>query len=222
MRAVSLNGKRAGGFAGRSPAITRKVNRPGAGLRAGCCFLSLAGHVARAVIDSGNQHETDDGEPRDHEGNCEHGVVLSGLRPCSVELRPLRTASPNGSRANGTAAQVTRRRKTSPASVLNDRGLPAGWGHAHDGKFSPCRTRAAGWLLRDPIGRCVSRSRIKNRRSLRKSQMGKNVVQSRKPLAHKKPTSGRKWACVARRCSPGYEVPLPCRWPMERRQKPCP
>ena len=55
-----------------------KLNRPGGTCAPGrCCFLSLSGQRTAAVIGACDEHETDNREPRDHEGNSDHGVVLS-------------------------------------------------------------------------------------------------------------------------------------------------
>ncbi len=50
-------------------------------VRSGPVFVSvLAGQRAAAVVGSRDQHETNDRDPRDHEGNSAHGVVLSVFR----------------------------------------------------------------------------------------------------------------------------------------------
>src|SRR5215204_4841973 len=57
-----------------------KLNRPGVGAPGRCCFLSLSSQRAAAVVGACDEHETDNREPRDHEGNSDHGVVLSVFR----------------------------------------------------------------------------------------------------------------------------------------------
>jgi hypothetical protein len=91
----------------------------------------------------------------------------------------------------GTAAQVTQRRKTSPTSVLNDRG----WKLAPAGLGPPAGFRGIRWgVANSDLG---SRAGA----SFRK-RMGKNGVQSRKPrVLAKNPLPGRKWASAGRtRC----------------------
>ena len=57
-----------------------KLNRPGVGAPGRCGFLSLASQRAAAVVGACDEHETDNREPRDHEGNSDHVVVLSVFR----------------------------------------------------------------------------------------------------------------------------------------------
>jgi hypothetical protein len=69
-----------------------KVDRPGAFSRP-VLFSALADQLAYAVVASCDEHETNNGEPGDHEGNGDHGVDLSVFGPCSGELRPFRGRS---------------------------------------------------------------------------------------------------------------------------------
>ena len=48
-------------------------------------------------------------------------------------------------------------------------GPPASYPGGRIYKLGPCRTWAAGWLHRDPIGRSGLRSRIENRRFLKEN-----------------------------------------------------
>ena len=59
------------------------ARRPSSGR---CCFLSLADRPALAVVTSRDKHETDHGEPGNHEGNSDHcccPFCLQGLAPKS-------------------------------------------------------------------------------------------------------------------------------------------
>ena len=65
-------------------------------------FSVLAGPQAAAVVGPCDQHEADDRDPRDHDGNSAHGVVLSVFRAL------LRRASARSSRKppNGARTKV--------------------------------------------------------------------------------------------------------------------
>lgn len=59
-------------------------------------FRSLTKRLVSPLVASGDQHETNNREPRDREGN-KHVVVLSNLGPCSEELRPFERTIPEPS-----------------------------------------------------------------------------------------------------------------------------
>lgn len=95
-------------FRGESPTIWHHTLRGGKMYRPGgthdcersgpVWFLALADRRAATVIGPCDEHETGDGEPRDHEGNSDHDVVLSVLRALlrgasAVEVRA--TVEPN-------------------------------------------------------------------------------------------------------------------------------
>ena len=89
------------------------MNRPGGARAPGrCCFLSLAGQRAAAVVGTCDEHETDNREPRDHEGNSDHGVApfcLQGLAPksfghSSERLAPAPGRAPGPRRFRGVRA----------------------------------------------------------------------------------------------------------------------
>ena len=78
-------------------------------LRAGLFFV-LAGQRAAAVVDSRDQHERHNRDPRDREGNSDHGVApFFLLGPCSLELRPFNARAPQGEYAQKGAGKTTRR-----------------------------------------------------------------------------------------------------------------
>src|SRR5687767_11600531 len=84
-----------------------KLNRPGGTCAPGrFCFLSLAGQRAAAVVGACDEHETDNREPRDHEGNSDHGVVLSVFRALLRRASAVHRARlPNGARAKLVLAE---------------------------------------------------------------------------------------------------------------------
>lgn len=64
-------------------------------------FSVLADPETAAVVGPCDQHEADNRDPRDHEGNSTHGVVLSVFRALPRRASAVRRASsPNGARAN--------------------------------------------------------------------------------------------------------------------------
>ena len=77
--------------------------------RAGrCCFLSLAGQRAAAVVGACDEHETGNRKPRDHEGNNDHGVApfcLQGLAPKRFG-RSTRTPLERNAREIGSRAGI--------------------------------------------------------------------------------------------------------------------
>lgn len=102
-----------------------KWHRPGGTCAPGrCCFLSLASQPAAAVIGTCDEHETDNREPRDHEGS-DHVVVLSvlgGLAPKSFGHSPrtLPERCMRGIGAGGaevTRLRILRRAKRSPRQL---------------------------------------------------------------------------------------------------------
>src|SRR5687767_6252583 len=105
-----------------------KLNRPGVRAPGRCYFLSLADRPALAVVTSCDEHETDHGEPGDHEGNSDHGVVLSVFR-----------ALPRRASAVQSAVSKRNARNWSSASVML-RAMPA------------CRAGDVTGCLADEIG----------------------------------------------------------------------
>ena len=105
-----------------------KLNRPGVRAPGRCYFLSLADRPALAVVTSCDEHETDHGEPGDHEGNSDHVVVLSVFR-----------ALPRRASAVQRAASERNARNWSSASVML-RAMPA------------CRAGDVTGCLADEIG----------------------------------------------------------------------
>ena len=83
-----------------------KLNRPGGARAPGrCCFLSLTGQRAAAVVGACDEHETDNREPRDHEGS-DHIVVLSVFRALLRRASAVQRArSPNGACAKLVLAE---------------------------------------------------------------------------------------------------------------------
>ena len=82
-----------------------KLNRPGVGAPGRCGFLSLASQRAAAVVGACDEHETDNREPRDHEGS-DHVVVLSVLEALLRRASAVhRARSPNGARAKLVLAE---------------------------------------------------------------------------------------------------------------------
>lgn len=182
-------------------------------------FSVLSGPRARAVGFARHPRETHHGEPADRKGNSDHDVGLSfAWRPCAEALRPLFARSPNRTRETCTAAQVTRRRKTSPASVLNDRGLiDAG---ARLARRDAQAVRIGNWPLPD-FGRRLASARSEGAKrtpaSERQPALPQGKVWERAKGCHpslwnpenKKPTSAWKWA-ASRQRKPGRQVkPLP-------------
>ena len=74
-------------------------------------FSVLAGQRAAAVIDACDEHENDNREPRDHEGNSDHVVVLSvwGLAPKSFG-RSTRIPRTERAQSGAGGAEVARLR----------------------------------------------------------------------------------------------------------------
>ncbi|MDP3072242.1 MAG: DUF1585 domain-containing protein [Opitutaceae bacterium] len=82
------------------------------------CFLSLADRPALAVVTSCNEHETDHGEPGDHEGNSDHVVVLSVFRALPRRASAVQRAhSSNGTHAKVVVGPGAAKRSGAPADA---------------------------------------------------------------------------------------------------------
>ena len=116
-----------------------KLNRPGVRAPGRCYFLSLADRPALAVVTSCDEHETDHGEPGDHEGNSDHGVVLSVFRALPRRASAVQRALQNGARARWSSAPVMLR--AMPACRAGDVTGCLADESGSPGRLRPCNIR---------------------------------------------------------------------------------